>query len=60
MTPSEQKAWRDGYTAGFNAANVPDKESEPSAAERNRIIRLISLLPEHTPIPDIIEAVRGE
>ena len=64
LTEQQQKdvVWMDGYRHGAADARADDeKEKEKArAAERKRIIHLLQQLPERTPTPDIIEAVRGE
>jgi hypothetical protein len=64
LTEQQEKdvVWMDGYRHGATDARADDEieKEKARAAERRRIIHLLSMLPEHTPTPDIIEAVRGE
>jgi hypothetical protein len=58
MTPAEQKAYRDGYAAGFKAATLASHEN-PNAKEeeKRRIISIIVAIRESASIQEIIDLI---
>jgi hypothetical protein len=58
MTPDQQKAWRDGYAAGFKAAvlanhNKPDTKHE----ERRRILNILQSHADNESIQKVIDLI---
>lgn len=61
MSPAEQKAYRDGYAAGFKAATLVNHDNpDAKEEERRRNISIINSFNDNVSIQKIIDAISRE
>ena len=61
MNPTEQKAYRDGYAAGFKAATLASRDKpDAKEEERRRVITILAAIRENASIQDIIDRISAD